>query len=91
MVDRSVGLRGTVYSAFEDRQHSLWIGLAGRGLAQWLGYGEWEGYSTESGLASDLVYEILPQDDGVLLVARKPACFAENGARLACRLEALRD
>jgi ligand-binding sensor domain-containing protein len=34
MVDRSVGLRGTVYAAFEDRQHSLWIGLAGRGLAQ---------------------------------------------------------
>jgi diguanylate cyclase (GGDEF)-like protein len=75
MVDRSVGLRGTVYSAFEDRQHSLWIGLAGRGLAQWLGYGEWEGYSTESGLASDLVYEILQQDDGALLVGTEAGLF----------------
>jgi len=31
-VDRSGGLRGAVYAAFEDRQHSLWIGLAGRVL-----------------------------------------------------------
>ena len=75
MVDRSVGLRGTVYSAFEDRQHSLWIGLAGRGLVQWRGYGEWEGYSTGSGLASDLVYEILPQDDGALLVGTEAGLF----------------
>lgn len=74
-VDRSVGLRGTVYAAFEDRQHSLWIGLAGRGLAQWLGYSEWESYSTESGLASDLVYEILPREDGTLLVGTEAGLF----------------
>ncbi|MGA2910167.1 MAG: diguanylate cyclase [Terracidiphilus sp.] len=74
-VDRSVGLRGTVYAAFEDRQHSLWIGLAGRGLAQWLGYREWESYSTESGLASDLVYEILPGSDGSLLVGTEAGLF----------------
>jgi diguanylate cyclase (GGDEF)-like protein len=74
-VDRSVGLRGTVYAAFEDRQHSLWIGLAGRGLAQWLGYREWESYSTESGLASDLVYEILPRDNGALLVGTEAGLF----------------
>jgi hypothetical protein len=36
-IDRSVGLRGAVYAAFEDRQHSLWIGLAGRGLVEWRG------------------------------------------------------
>lgn len=74
-VDRSVGLRGTVYAAFEDRQHSLWIGLAGRGLAQWRGYREWESYSAESGLVSDLVYEILPRDDGSLLVGTEAGLF----------------
>jgi diguanylate cyclase (GGDEF)-like protein len=74
-IDRSVGLRGTVYSVFEDRQHSLWIGLEGRGLAQWRGYREWEGYSAESGLASDLVYEILPQRDGSLLVGTEAGLF----------------
>ena len=83
MVDRSVGLRGTVYSAFEDRQHSLWIGLAGRGLAQWLGYREWESYSTGSGLASDLVYEILPLNDGALLVGTEAGLF--RGERRAVR------
>jgi diguanylate cyclase (GGDEF)-like protein len=68
-IDRSVGLRGVVYSVFEDRQHSLWIGLAGRGLAEWRGYREWESYSSASGLASDVVYEILPRADASLWVA----------------------
>jgi diguanylate cyclase (GGDEF)-like protein len=67
-IDRSFGLRGAVYSVFEDRQHTLWIGLAGRGLAQWRGYLEWKSYSTASGLASDIVYEIQPQADGTLWV-----------------------
>jgi len=67
-IDQSVGLRGVVYSVFEDRQRSLWIGLAGRGLAQWRGYQEWKSYSTASGLASDIVYEIRPQSDGTLWV-----------------------
>ena len=67
-IDRSFGLRGAVYAVFEDRQHSLWIGLAGRGVAQWRGYREWESYSTASGLASDIVYEIQPQSNGTLWV-----------------------
>ncbi len=78
-VDRSVGLRGAVYAAFEDRQHSLWIGLAGRGLAEWRGYREWESYSAASGLASDIVYEILPRPDGSLWVATEGGLF--RGAR----------
>lgn len=67
-IDRTLGLRGAVYSVFEDRQHSLWIGLAGRGLAQWRGYLEWKSYSTASGLASDIVYEIQPEADERLWV-----------------------
>ncbi len=74
-IDRSVGLRGVVYSAFEDRQHSLWIGLAGRGLAEWRGYREWESYSPASGLPSDIVYEILPRSDGSLWVATEAGLF----------------
>ncbi len=75
MVDRTAGLRGTVESVFEDRQHSLWIGLGGRGLAQWLGYREWESYSAESGLKSDVVFKILPQDDGSILVGTQVGLF----------------
>jgi diguanylate cyclase (GGDEF)-like protein len=43
--------------------------MAGRGLVQWRGYQEWESYSSESGLGSDIVYEILPQTHGVIWVA----------------------
>jgi diguanylate cyclase (GGDEF)-like protein len=75
VIDRSAGLRGTIYSAMEDRQYALWIGLAGRGIAKWRGYGEWESYSTESGLTSDLVYEILPQGDGSLWVGTESGLF----------------
>ena len=78
-IDRSVGLRGVVYAAFEDRQHSLWIGLAGRGLVQWRGYLEWESYSPASGLASDIVYEILPRTDGSLWVATEGGLFRGTG------------
>jgi diguanylate cyclase (GGDEF)-like protein len=74
-IGRSDGLRGTVYAAFEDHQHSLWIGTAGRGLVQWRGYREWESYSTESGLASDLVYEILPREDSSLWVGTEAGLY----------------
>jgi diguanylate cyclase (GGDEF)-like protein len=80
-IDRSVGLRGAVYAVFEDRQHSLWIGLAGRGLAQWRGYHEWKSYSTASGLASDIVYEIQPQGAGTLWVGTEGGLLrGERGA-----------
>jgi diguanylate cyclase (GGDEF)-like protein len=84
-IDRSSGLRGTVYASFEDRQHSLWIGLEGRGLAQWQGYREWESYSVASGLASDIVYEILPRADGSLWVATEGGLL--RGARRQSGIE----
>jgi len=81
-IDRSAGLRGTVYTAFEDRQHSLWIGMAGRGVARWQGYREWESYSTASGLGSDTVYEILPRTDGSIWVATEGGLFRGERLRL---------
>ena len=82
-IDRTVGLRGTVYSVFEDRQHTLWIGLEGRGLAQWLGYREWESYSTASGLGNDLVYEMLPRPDGSMLVGTEGGLFRGERRQLS--------
>jgi diguanylate cyclase (GGDEF)-like protein len=67
-IDRAAGLRGTVFSVFEDRQQSLWVGLAGHGLAQWRGYRQWESYTVDSGLGSDVVYETLPRPDGTVWV-----------------------
>ena len=68
-IDRAAGLRGTVDAVFEDRQQSLWIGLAGHGLAQWRGYRQWETYTVDSGLGSDVIYEILPCPDHSVWVA----------------------
>jgi diguanylate cyclase (GGDEF)-like protein len=61
---RSTGMLPPVYSVLQDREGSMWIGLAGRGLAKWLGYNEWESFSAQSGLTSETVYEILPQKNG---------------------------
>jgi diguanylate cyclase (GGDEF)-like protein len=74
-IDRASGLRGAVYSVFEDRQQSLWIGLAGRGLAQWRGYRQWETYSADSGLSTDIVYEILPLPDGSVYAATQAGLY----------------
>jgi len=68
LIDRHDGMRGGVFAAFEDRQHSLWMGTGGRGLTTWRGYHEWESYSSASGLPSDNVYEMLPQADGSVWV-----------------------
>jgi signal transduction histidine kinase/DNA-binding response OmpR family regulator/streptogramin lyase len=65
-IGRAEGLRGVVYCVMQDREGSLWIGLAGKGLARWAGYGEWEAYTTDSGLGSDLVYQILSRSDGTV-------------------------
>jgi len=39
-VGKREGLRAPVYSVLQDREGSIWLGLAGRGLARWQGYSE---------------------------------------------------
>ncbi len=56
-VGKEQGLLGPVYSVLRDREDSIWVGLAGRGLARWRGYREWEGFTSQSGLDSELVYQ----------------------------------
>jgi diguanylate cyclase (GGDEF)-like protein len=74
-VDQSAGLFGTAYAVLEDRQHRLWIGMASRGLAQWQGYGEWEKYSAASGLTNDVIFQILPLEDGSIWVGTDGGLF----------------
>src|SRR5471032_2514056 len=75
-VGKGQGLQGPVYSVLRDREDSIWLGLAGRGLARWRGYREWEGFTAESGLASQLVYQILPLDNGTVLAGTEAGLFA---------------
>jgi diguanylate cyclase (GGDEF)-like protein len=67
-IDHTTGLRGAAYGVFEDRQHSLWFCMTGRGLAQWRGYREWVNYTSASGLSSDAVHSILPLPNGPVWV-----------------------
>jgi diguanylate cyclase (GGDEF)-like protein len=72
---RDSGLLPPVYSVLQDREGSVWLGLAGRGLAKWLGYGEWESFSAQSGLTGEVVYEILPDTNGVVWAGTESGLF----------------
>jgi diguanylate cyclase (GGDEF)-like protein len=72
---RESGLLPPVYSVLQDREGSVWLGLAGRGLAKWLGYGEWESFSAQSGLTGEVVYEILPEANGVVWAGTESGLF----------------
>ncbi|HQR47095.1 MAG TPA: triple tyrosine motif-containing protein, partial [Thermoanaerobaculia bacterium] len=56
---RAEGLLGSVNAAFVDREGSLWIGLAGEGLARRLGQGAFRCGGEEEGLANNLVWAIV--------------------------------
>ena len=75
-VGKEQGLQGPVYSVLRDREDSIWLGLAGRGLARWRGYREWEGFTPESGLDSQLIYQILPLENGTVLAGTEAGLFA---------------
>jgi signal transduction histidine kinase/ActR/RegA family two-component response regulator len=75
IVGKRQNLRGPVYSVFRDREGSVWLGLAGHGVARWKGYGEWEGYGSESGLESDVVYEIRPLGNGTVIAGTEDGLF----------------
>lgn len=72
---RTSGLLPPVYSVLQDREGSVWLGLAGRGLAKWLGYREWESFTALSGLTGETVYEILPMPGGPVWVGTESGFF----------------
>ena len=70
IVDREHGLRNENAAAvLEDREGSVWIGLAGAGLARWIGRGIWESWTTHQGLPSDMIWNIRRDRFGALWVA----------------------
>jgi len=82
MIGSREGLRGAVaYSVLQDRDGAVWVGLGGRGLDRWAGYDEWEGFTQVNGLDSELIYEILPVDDGNLWIGTEDGLFCGRKQR----------
>ena len=80
-VGKGQGLQGPVYSVLRDREDSIWLGLAGRGLARWRGYRQWEGFTSASGLGSELIYQILPLADGTVLAGTEAGLYVGRNVR----------
>jgi signal transduction histidine kinase/ligand-binding sensor domain-containing protein len=41
-----------------DQEGSIWVGLLGFGLARWLGYQQWESWTSADGLSNDTIWAI---------------------------------
>jgi signal transduction histidine kinase/ligand-binding sensor domain-containing protein/CheY-like chemotaxis protein len=50
-----------VTSLFEDREGNIWAGTYGGGVAQWIGYREWQAWTEAEGLPSEEVWSIVPE------------------------------
>jgi signal transduction histidine kinase/CheY-like chemotaxis protein/ligand-binding sensor domain-containing protein len=82
VVDRQRGLRRAMTSAvIEDRGGSVWIGLVGGGIARWLGRGEWESWTVEQGLPSDVIWSIRRGHNGALWVGASLGLARIDSAR----------
>ena len=57
----------------QDREGSIWVGLAGAGLARWRGYQQWQSWTSSEGLAGNNVQAIHRDRSGILWVG------TENG------------
>ncbi len=61
--------KGTVSSIIQDREGMVWFGLLGHGIRKWLGYGDWENWTTNQGLLSDEIWALQRDSRGRLWVA----------------------
>ncbi|HEX5228549.1 MAG TPA: two-component regulator propeller domain-containing protein [Bryobacteraceae bacterium] len=48
--------KGTVSSILSDREGNIWFAVLGHGLRKWLGYGDWEDWTTRQGLRADEIW-----------------------------------
>lgn len=58
----------TITSILVDRDGLVWFSLLGRGLRKWLGYDQWEHWTIEQGLRSNIIWAIFRDSTGRLWV-----------------------
>ena len=74
-IGREAGITPPVACFLEDREGSVWLGLAGRGLQKWAGYRVWDGFTAASGLPDELPYALLAFDDGRMLMGSETGLY----------------
>jgi diguanylate cyclase (GGDEF)-like protein len=62
---------GGVTSILQDQEHGIWLGTLGRGLVHWLGYGNWENWTTSQGLPDDVIITAQRDRQGILHVGTR--------------------
>jgi PAS domain S-box-containing protein len=83
VVNQRRGLRKeNTVAVLEDREGTVWLGLAGGGVARWIGRNVWESWTTDQGLPGDVVWSIRRDKKGTV--------FVGTGSGLA-RIDALGD
>lgn len=77
-VDAPQGLSapGGVEALLVDQRGGLWLGTAGRGLAQWAGYGHLTAWTAVSGLGNEDVWSFLRDRTGSLHIATGAGVFS---------------
>ncbi len=81
-INRHRGLQNdTATAVLQDREGSIWVGLAGAGVVRWLGQGRWESWTVDQGLPSNLIWSIRRDKKGMLWVGtgRGLARFDNSG------------
>ncbi len=65
----------------QDREGSVWVGLAGAGLARWQGYDEWQSWTRSEGLAGSNTQAIHRDRSGTLWIGTENGLqrFGANG------------
>jgi len=69
IIDAQQGLTtNDIAAVMQDREGSIWLGLLGSGLARWLGYNEWQGWSDREGLSRESIWSVARDAQGRLWV-----------------------
>jgi len=62
---------GGVTAILRDREHGVWLGTLGHGLAHWLGYGNLENWTSAQGLPDDVIISVQRDHQGILHVGTR--------------------
>ena len=53
-----------ISTVLQDREGSIWLGLLGSGLARWLGYNEWQSWTSGQGLSRESIWSFARDTTG---------------------------